>query len=158
MAPPLLTMWFNIRVNNSTLNRNIGKFNLLHIWDRILLNTPSLTLKRHVQAVGHANSNQPNTPTYLNQPNISIQFSQPNTPCNFSQLLSMLIEPLRTHKAQHFSSPSDLMKSSCWLDESLSSTTNVLFQRIHQMLNDPTEWEIYTKLYQTNMGWKLCIH
>ena len=43
-----------IRVNNPTLNRNIGKFNLPHIWDRVLLNTPGLTLKRHVQAVGHA--------------------------------------------------------------------------------------------------------
>ena len=33
-----------IRVNNPTLNRNIGKFNLPHIWDRVLLNTPGLTL------------------------------------------------------------------------------------------------------------------
>ena len=32
-----------IRVNNPTLNRNIGKYNLFHIWDRDLLNT--LTLK-----------------------------------------------------------------------------------------------------------------
>ena len=31
-----------IRVNNSTLNRNIGKFNLPHIWDRVLLKTPGL--------------------------------------------------------------------------------------------------------------------
>ena len=28
-----------------------------------------------------------------------------------------------------------MMKSSCWLDESLSSTTIVLFQRIYQLLN-----------------------
>ena len=34
-----------IRVNNSTLNNNIGKFNLSHIWDRVLLNTKGLTLK-----------------------------------------------------------------------------------------------------------------
>ena len=59
-----------IRVNNPTLNRNIGKFNLSHIWDRVLLKIPGLTLKRHAQAVGHANSNQPNTPTQLNQPNL----------------------------------------------------------------------------------------
>ena len=39
------------------------------------------------------------------------------------------------------------MKSSCWLDESLSLTTNVLFQTIYQLLNDTTEWEIYTKPY-----------
>ena len=67
-----------IRANNPTLNRNIGKFNLPHIWDRVLLNTPGLTLKRHVQAVGHANSNplltQPNLPTHLGQTNTPTQF------------------------------------------------------------------------------------
>ena len=45
-------------VNNLTLNRNIGEFNLPHIWDRVLLNTPGLTLKRHAQVVEHANSNK----------------------------------------------------------------------------------------------------
>ena len=53
--------------NNPTLNKNIGKFNLPNIWDRVLFNTPGLTLKMHVQAVGHANSNQHNTSTQLNQ-------------------------------------------------------------------------------------------
>ena len=52
-----------IRVNNPTLNRNIGKFNLPHIWDRVLLNTPGVTLKRHAQAVGQANSNTLINPT-----------------------------------------------------------------------------------------------
>ena len=33
----------NVRVNNLTLNGNVGKHNLHHIWDRVLL-TP-LTLK-----------------------------------------------------------------------------------------------------------------
>ena len=28
-----------IRVNNPTLNQNIGKYNLSHIWDRVLFNT-----------------------------------------------------------------------------------------------------------------------
>ena len=46
-----------IRVNNPTLNRNVGKFNLPHIWDRVLLKTAGLNLKRHVHAVGHVNSN-----------------------------------------------------------------------------------------------------
>ena len=31
-------------VNNATLNNNIGKFNLSHIWDRVFLNTKGLTL------------------------------------------------------------------------------------------------------------------
>ena len=35
-----------IRVNNPTLNINIGKFNLPHIWDRVLLDTKSLNLKK----------------------------------------------------------------------------------------------------------------
>ena len=34
-----------IRVNNPSLNNNIGKFNLSYIWDRVLLNTKGLTLK-----------------------------------------------------------------------------------------------------------------
>ena len=34
-----------IRVNNPSLNNNIGKFNLSHIWDRVLLKTKGLTLK-----------------------------------------------------------------------------------------------------------------
>ena len=36
-----------IRVNNPTLNNNIGKFNLSLIWDRVLLNTKNLTLSKH---------------------------------------------------------------------------------------------------------------
>ena len=51
-----------IRVNNPTLNRNIGKFNLPHIWDRVLLNTPGLKVKRHVHTVGHVNSNSSTPP------------------------------------------------------------------------------------------------
>ena len=57
-------------VNNPTLNRNIGKFNLPHIWDRVLLNTPGLTFKRYAQAVGHDNSNSSN----LVKPNLPTQF------------------------------------------------------------------------------------
>ena len=37
-----------IRVHNPTLNNNIDKFNLPHIWDRVLLNTKGLNLKRQV--------------------------------------------------------------------------------------------------------------
>ena len=33
-----------IRVNNPTLNQNIGKYNLSHIWDRVPFNTPGLKL------------------------------------------------------------------------------------------------------------------
>ena len=57
-----------IRVNNPTLNKNIGKFNLSHIWDRAILNTPGLTLKRHAKVVGHDNSKQPNIPTHIGKP------------------------------------------------------------------------------------------
>ena len=34
-----------IRVNNPSLNRNIGKFHLPHIWDEVLFNTSELKLK-----------------------------------------------------------------------------------------------------------------
>ena len=43
-----------IRVNNPTLNQNIGKYNLNHIWDRVLFNTPGLKLGSSQQpAVRH---------------------------------------------------------------------------------------------------------
>ena len=57
--------WFlykYIRVNSPTLNGNIGKFNLHHIWERVLLNTPGLKIKRHAQDIGHAQSTALNTP------------------------------------------------------------------------------------------------
>ena len=34
-----------IRVNDPSLNRNIGKFQLPHIWDEVLVKSPELTLK-----------------------------------------------------------------------------------------------------------------
>ena len=34
-----------IRVNNPSLNKNIGKYNLPHIWDKILLTIPELKIK-----------------------------------------------------------------------------------------------------------------
>ena len=115
-----------IRVNNPTLNRNIGKFYLPHIWDKVLLHTPGLTLKRHAQAIGHANYNtslltQPNLPTHLGQHNSPTQFF---TGSEHTHRTSQ-----NPYKLQFFSSPSDLMKSTV-VDESLSTTmTRVLFQR-----------------------------
>ena len=46
-----------IRVNNPTLNRNIGKFNLHHIWDTVPFNTQGLKINVHAQgtpSIGHA--------------------------------------------------------------------------------------------------------
>ena len=54
-----------IRVNNPTLNRNIGKFNTHHILDRVLFNTHGLKIKRYVQNIGHVQSIQPNIPMQL---------------------------------------------------------------------------------------------
>ena len=34
-----------IRANNPSLNRNVGKFHLPHIWDEVLLNISELKLK-----------------------------------------------------------------------------------------------------------------
>ena len=48
-----------IWVNNPTLNGNIGKLNLPHIWDRVLFNTLGLKVNGHVQgipSIGHAQS------------------------------------------------------------------------------------------------------
>ena len=69
-----------IGVNNPTLNRNIGRFNLHHIWDRVLFNTPGLEIKRHAKDIGHAQNTKHNSSTPLNQPNTPSSLSQPNTP------------------------------------------------------------------------------
>ena len=34
-----------IRVNNPTLNKNIGKYNLPHIWDKVLFSIPEMKTK-----------------------------------------------------------------------------------------------------------------
>ena len=54
-----------IRVNNPTLSRNIGKYNLNHIWNRVLLNTPGLKLdpcqnQSHIHNNGQAQTNLAN--------------------------------------------------------------------------------------------------
>ena len=35
-----------IRVNDPSLNRNIGKYQLPHIWDEVLVKSPELKLKK----------------------------------------------------------------------------------------------------------------
>ena len=35
-----------IRVNDPSLNRNVGKYHLLHVWDEVLFNTSELKLKK----------------------------------------------------------------------------------------------------------------
>ena len=51
-----------IRVNNPTLNKNIGKFNLPYIWDRILFTIPELKLKKWDTnvSIGFKTSENPN--------------------------------------------------------------------------------------------------
>ena len=41
-----------IGINNPTLNRKVGKYNLHHVWDRVLFNTPDLKINNDN---GHAN-------------------------------------------------------------------------------------------------------
>ena len=107
-----------------------------HKWDKVLFNTPGLTLKRHAPAVGQTNSNQPNIPSHFNQPNIPTHSGQTNAPMHtFTGSEHVHRTSQNAYKVQHFSSPSDLMKSSCWLDESLSSIINVVFHRIYQLLH-----------------------
>ena len=43
LSNTLSQMWD--RLNLPSLNNNIGKFNLSHIWDRVLLNTNGISLK-----------------------------------------------------------------------------------------------------------------
>ena len=47
----IVLIWFitkealYIRVNDPSLNRNVGKYHLPHVWDEVLVNTSELKLK-----------------------------------------------------------------------------------------------------------------
>ena len=43
-----------IRVNNPTLNRSTGKFQLSHIWDRVLFGTPNIKVANPKGNVQHS--------------------------------------------------------------------------------------------------------
>ena len=43
-----------IRINNPTLNRNIGKFQHSHIWDRVLFGTPNIKVANPKGNVQHS--------------------------------------------------------------------------------------------------------
>ena len=59
-----------IRVNNPTLNRNVGKYNLHHKWDRVLYNTLDLKINNdnghacRTSLSGHAQSIPTNRHSY----------------------------------------------------------------------------------------------
>ena len=59
-----------IRVNNITFNRSVGKYNLHHIWDRVLFNTPDLKINNdnghthRTSFIGHAQSIQTSKHTH----------------------------------------------------------------------------------------------
>ena len=139
-----------IRVNNSTLNRNTGKFNLHHIWDRVLLNTPVLKINWYSQG----------TPPMgmLSAPNLTPinwhaqgtpplgKLSAPNLtpPCTYSQApwnmlrehlcLNMQLEPPRTYiRCWILILPQNRWSPAVgWMKASLNST-KVLFQTIYNL-------------------------
>ena len=61
-----------IWVNNPTLNRNIGKYNLNHIWDRVLFNTPGLKIGSSQNLVHIHNNSQVQTNLPYRHPQIII--------------------------------------------------------------------------------------
>ena len=82
-----------IRVNNPTLNRNIGKFNLHHIWDRVLLSTLGLNINRQVHStspLGILSCPTKHLPAYFSE--VLWSMLRPHLG------LSMHIEPPRTHR------------------------------------------------------------
>ena len=82
-----------------------------------LTKTPGLTLKGMHKLLGMLFLTNFNILIQLNQPNIPTHLGQTIPPYSFSQVLSMCIEPLRTHIRYSISVfPSDLMMSGCgWM-------------------------------------------
>ena len=58
-----------IRVNNPSLNRNVGKYHLSHLWDRVLFNTPGLKIESTQHPLHICNNGLTQTfPTNNNSP------------------------------------------------------------------------------------------
>ena len=117
-----------IRVNNPTLDKNVGKYNFHHICDRVLLSTTKLRINNDNGLVhrtpisGHAQSLSPNRHAH-GTTELPARSLPPNRHVHSTiEHLSMHIEHLRTN-IRHSNSPfpSDLMKSSRFLNESLST-------------------------------------
>ena len=114
-----------IRVNNPTLNRNVGKYNLHYIWDRSCSAPLNLEL---IMTMGMQTEHPSVSMLSLSQ-SIGIHIEQQGI-LGMLRHLSMHIEHLWTNIRQSNSPfPSDLMKSSSCLDESLSNIlTGVLLR------------------------------
>ena len=65
-----------LRVNNLMLNRNIGKYNLNHIWDRVLFNTTGLKIGSSQNLLHIHNNGQAQTNLTNRHPQIVIGHSE----------------------------------------------------------------------------------
>ena len=113
-----------IRVNNPTLNRNICKYNLNHIWDRVLFNTPGLKIGSSQNLLHIHNNGQAQT----NLTNVHLQIIIRHS--EHALIQSMYSESLSNiNNCSNARLSSDLMKLTA-VNESLSKINlNVLFQR-----------------------------
>ena len=106
-----------IRVNNPILNRNVGKYNLNHILDRVLFSTPELIINGNAHRKptrGHAQTLPPNR--HVHRTIEHLGNAQRTLPSEHAHRTSY--DP---YKALRFTFSSDLMKSNSCLDENLSS-------------------------------------
>ena len=108
-----------IRVNNPTLNRNVSKYNIHHIWDRVLFSAPELRINKHNGHVhrtsisGHVQTLPPSRHVHRTTKHFwHVQRTPP--PENAHRTYQ------NPYKVLTFTFSSDLMKSSSCLDESLS--------------------------------------
>ena len=71
----MLKSFYSLQCYNPTLYRNIGKYNLNHIWDRVLFNTPGLKLDSFQNQLHLHNNGQAPTNTGNNQLLVAIGHS-----------------------------------------------------------------------------------
>ena len=91
-----------IRVNNPTLNRNLGKYQLLQTWDSILQETPMLQLKPSSLHLTLSN------PLLVHHPNPSPHL--PNNPLTTYSRLGAHVHFLVSIKYRVFSHPQNTHK------------------------------------------------
>ena len=116
-----------IRVYNPSLNRNVGKYHLSHLWDRVLFNTPGLKIDstQHPPYI-HNNGLTQAIPTNNNSP----MAADCRLPLSMIWIQSMCSEmPSNTYNCSNARLISDLMKITVVIESLCLKQSNVLYNR-----------------------------
>ena len=134
-------MWGGIITRFPGWGWGLIKFSLHHIWNRVLLNTPGLKMNGHAESTPHQACSVPHPNTLIHNFTSPMEHVK-TTPWSQHAYRTYIRTYIRCSIS--ILPRTWLSPAAGWVKASLNST-KVLFQSIYNLLNNTTEWEIYTK-------------